>query len=85
MKTTEAISRIESLDFVGRVELPSEHNAINSFVVYDEDDWVYMSVSIDHEFLITRQFSTFNYLTYEQKERIMEIVIEYIRTPIEER
>lgn len=88
MKTSEFIREVEKLEFVGAV-VEKVHGIFGSFekrlIVRDKTESILATVSIENELMIATRFSSFAFLTMDQRWQLFILLTEYAATPIAER
>jgi hypothetical protein len=80
MKTLEFIKAIKKLEYY-----PKEDNAIIKIANSQMIPFVYADVATKHRNVLRTDYFPFTELTSEKQAELLDVLIEYARTPIEER
>lgn len=80
MKTSEFIKAIKKLGYY-----PKEYNAIIKIAKSQSVPYVYADVATKHRNALRTDYFPFAELTSEKQAELFDVLIEYARTPLEER
>lgn len=80
MKTKEFIKAIEKLGYY-----PLENNAIIKITKSQSIQFVYADVATNHQNVLGTDYFPFTELSKDEQAELFDVLIEYARTPLEER
>ena len=83
MKTKDLLTKLNALPFVSNAYLTDCNTKVN---IIDDSSNFLCCVSTDERFVIDGlTSSSFDFLEYNKKEELMQILFDYIKTPVNER